>query len=821
MAQNNTEQENSLNIKDLVFACLRRWKWFVLSVAVCLFIAIAYIVRYQPEYSRSAEVLIKDDNQRRSLSSSIEGMTDFSLFQSKSSVYDEIKAFGARSTMQEVVRRLHLTIDYSTPKRFREQVLYANTLPVMVQLPDVTDMQSAYFEIHYKSGNNVELNNFVLNKEKLSGKVSGTLEVGDTLTLDSPIGKVVLNATKTPNPSIKQINVRKTSIYAAVSRYRGELSTAIADKQSRVITLSVKDRSIARAEDILNTLIGVYNENWVNDKNQIARSTSTFINDRLEVIEDELSNVDSDVSSYKSQQMIPDVATAGTMYMQQSNQIRNQQQELGNQLYMAKYIRNYLTNADRSNQVLPASLGGNAGGLENQIKEYNEKLLYRNNLANSTSPENPLVQEMDEQLGGMRNAIVSSVDNQITALNTQMGSLQRAGAQTAARISANPNQAKYLLSVERKQAVKQAIYLFLLQKREENELNQAFTAYNTRIIDTPSGALGPVAPKKNMIILVALMLGILIPLAIIYMIETFYNKVRGKDDLKSITAPFLGEIPFAFEQPSWGTRLWRKITRKEETVNDPIVVKPGNRNVINEAFRVLRTNLEFMTTGENKVIAVTSFNPGSGKSFTTVNLAVALAIKDKKILIVDGDLRHASMSSFFGKPHTGISNYLSKKTDDLNSLIIKSDKYKTLDYIAVGPIPPNPTELVADARFGQAIDTLKKKYDYILIDCPPVDIVADTQIIDKSADMTIFLVRAGMLDKSMLPELEDAYKSGKYRNLAVILNGTEMVSGGRYGYRYGYKYGYHYGYYGGHGGYGYYGSDKDSKDENGGGNTLI
>ena len=806
MAQNNTEQENSLNIKDLVYACLRRWKWFVLSVAVCLFIAIVYVVRFQPQYSRTAEVQIKEDNQRRSLSSSIEGMTDFSLFQSKSSVYDEIKAFGARSTMREVVRRLHLDIDYSKPLRFREQVLYANTLPLNVQLPDLTDMESAYFEINLQPEGKIKLKNFIYNGEKVSGSADGVLNEGDTISVESPIGNIILIGTKTPNPEVKQINVRKSTLYAAVGRYRSELSTAISDKMSRVITLTVKDRSIPRAEDILNTLIGVYNENWVRDKNQIARSTSLFINDRLEVIEDELSNVDSDVSSYKSQQMIPDVATAGTMYMQQSAQIRNQQQELGNELYMAKYIRNYLTNEEDKTKVLPASLGGKGSGLENQIKEYNEKLLYRNNLANSTSAENPLVKEIDQQLNGMRTAIVSSVDNQITNLNSQMGTLNRASAQTSARISANPNQAKYLLSVERKQAVKQAIYLFLLQKREENELNQAFTAYNTRIIDTPSGGFGPVAPKKNMIYLVALMLGILIPLAIIYLIETFYNKVRGKDDLKSITAPFLGEIPYAFEKPSWGTRLWHKIIGKKEAENDPIVVKPGNRNVINEAFRVLRTNLEFMTSGENKVIAITSYNPGSGKSFTAVNLGVALAIKDKKVLIVDGDLRHASMSSFFGKPHTGISNYLSKRTDDLNSLIIKSDKYKTLDYIPVGPIPPNPTELIADARFAQAIDTLKRDYDFILIDCPPVDIVADTQIIDKSADMTIFMVRAGLLDKDMLPELEDNYKSGKYRNLAIILNGTEMASNGRYGYRYGYKYGYHYGHYG------YYGSDKDSKN---------
>ena len=800
MSQNNFVQENSVNIKDLVFACLRRWKWFALSIAICLFIALIYIVRQQPQYFRFAQVLIKEDSQRRSVNS-VSGMTDFSLFNTRSSVYDEIMVFGARSTMMEVVKRLHLDVDYSTPGRFHENVLYANSLPLRVLFPSLKDTEKAYMEIDIKGEGNLELSNFQYNGDKVSGKVEGKLNCSDTLSLETPIGEVIVLGSAVKNDKLNKIIVRKSSIYSAVSRYLGELSTSFADKQSRIINLSVRDRSIARAEDILNTLIGVYNENWVKDKNQVAKSTSLFIKDRIAVIEDELSNVDSDVSSYKSKNLVPDVNAAGTMYMEQSNAIRNKESELGNQLYMAKYMRNYLSNDISKTNVLPANFGANGSGLENQIKEYNEKLLYRNNLANSTSSENPIVKDIDASLAGMRDAIVSSVDNQITSLNAQIGALQRAGAQTSSKIAANPNQAKYLLTVERQQAVKQAIYLFLLEKREENELSQAFTAYNTRIIDPPAGVFAPVAPRKKMILMMALFLGFLIPLMIIYLKEMFYNKVRGKEDLKAVTAPFLGEIPYAFERFGWTKKLWNKITGKKEEEKSPMVVEPGNRNVINEAFRVLRTNLEFMSTSEeHNVVAITSFNPGSGKSFCSINLAVSLAIKNKKVLIVDGDLRHASMSSFFGKPSKGISNYLSKRTDDINSLILTSSKYPNMQYLPVGPIPPNPTELIADERFSKAIDSLKKNYDYVLVDCPPVDIVADTQIIEKSVDRTVFIVRAGLLDKGMLSELEDNYKSGKFKNLAVILNGTEVVSSGRYGYKYGYKYG-----------YGYYGSDKDNK----------
>lgn len=562
--------------------------------------------------------------------------------------------------------------------------------------------------------------------------------------------------------------------------------------------MTFRDVCIQRAEDILNTVIAVYNENWIKDKNQIAVSTSMFINDRLGVIESELGHVDENISTFKSENLLPDVQAASQLYMTERSQAQSQILTLNTQLSMARYIRNYLTAASSRNQLLPANSGLESANIENQISEYNNLQLQRNNLVANSSEQNPLVVDMDESLRSMRRSIVSSVDNLITTLNTQIHSLEKSDQRATERIAANPSQAKYLLSVERQQKVKESLYLFLLQKREENELSQAFTAYNTRVITPPTGSMIPTAPVKKNILLVGFALGLLIPVVIVFLQETLNTRVRGKKDLENLSIPFVGEIPLYGKIRRSGL-FRKKVTPLTET---RVVVKEGSRDVVNEAFRVLRTNLEFVS-GENskgQVILMTSFNPGSGKTFLTVNIAATLAIKGKRVLVIDGDLRRGSTSVYVGSPHHGLSNYLAGKVQRIEDVIVPASETVRFDVLPIGTIPPNPTELLAGERLQTLLTYFRTRYDYILIDCPPIEMVADTHIIGKYADRTIFVVRAGLLERSMLPELEVLYTEHKFKNMAVLLNGTE----GNGSYRYGYRYGYHYGY----GSSYYYGNEK-------------
>ncbi len=457
---------------------------------------------------------------------------------------------------------------------------------------------------------------------------------------------------------------------------------------------------------------------------------------------------------------------------------------------MARYIRNYLTDETNKFHLLPANSGIENASISTQISEYNNQLLERNSLVSHSSVKNPLVKEMDASLHALRSALVTSIDNQLVALNAQIKSQQNYSGQVTSQIASNPNQAKYLLSVERQQKVKESLYLYLLQKREENELSQAFTAYNTRIITMPGGSMVPTAPVKKNILLVAFALGLLIPVVIIFMMENMNTVVRGRKDLENLTIPFVGEIPLGFHKK-------KKFSRKAQEQKTAVVVKEKSRNVINEAFRVVRTNLEFMQNKESEshVIMITSANPGSGKTFISFNLAASLGIKGKRILAIDLDLRKGSLSQYAGRPKKGISDYLASDMKNIKDVIVKPSEDAKIELIPVGTVPPNPTELLFSERLEKLIADLRKEYDYIFIDCPPVEIVADAAIISKLADMTLFIVRAGLLDRSMLPEIEKFYTDKKYKNMSLILNGTDGGSG-RYGYKYGYKYGYHYGYAG-------------------------
>ena len=785
------QQDDFLRIQDLLYLCLARWKWFVLSLMVTIGVATVYLLRTPAVYTRTASVLIKEDSKGKSVSSDLESFSEFGLFQSGTNVNNELITFQSPALMTEVVKRLRLDMNYFVPGKFHRQVAYGLTLPVDVTINDLPENESAGFTLKIQPDGTLYLSDFIRNGTDLDEKdVKGSLL--DSIT--TPLGKIIIHTT--PNyvkGEAYTLYVGKSSLYNAVNSCSSNLSVSLNSEKASVIDLSFKDNSTQRAEDVLSMLISVYNENWVKDKNQIAVSTSMFINERLGVIERELGNVDEDISSYKSEHLLPDVQAASSMYMAQSSEANAQILSLNNQLYMTRYIRNYLANDANRTQLLPANSGIESANIESQIAEYNKQLLQRNSLVANSSTENPLVVDMDQALASMRGAIIRSIDNQIVTLNSQIKSLRQTEQQTTSRIAANPTQAKYLLSVERQQKVKEALYLFLLQKREENELSQAFTAYNTRIVTPPHGSMLPTSPVHKNIFMVAFALGLLIPIVIIFMRENMNTRVRGRKDLENLTIPFIGEIPLF-------TRKKKGILGKKPQEVKAVVVKEGNRDIINEAFRVLRTNLEFMT-GKDKtsnVIIMTSFNPGSGKSFLTMNIAMSLAIKGKKVLVIDGDLRHASASSYIDSPDKGLSDYLGGRIDNLDEIIVPDPKHKSMDILPVGTIPPNPTELLFDERLKQTIDTVREQYDYVLIDCPPVELVADTQIIEKLADRTIFVVRAGLLERSMLSELEKIYDEKKYKNMSLILNGTEG-SGGRYGYCYGYRYGYGSGYH--------YGSD--------------
>lgn len=784
--------DDFLRIQDLFVLCLAKWYWFVISLAILLGAATIYLLKTPPVYTRSASLLIKEDGKSGSGNEAAGVLGDIDIFRTSTNISNEMLSMQSPAVMYEVVKRLHLDVNYTTDGRFYNPVIYGSDNPYEVTLFDLGDSESASFTIRPEKDGRVKLTDFTRNGKDADG--DATTALNDTV--QSPLGRLIVSARPGSTAAPLTVYVSRTDLQSATTGYSSRLTVALNDEKSTVVNLTLQDVCIQRAEDVLNTLISVYNENWVKDKNQIAVSTSMFINERLGVIERELGNVDEDISSYKSENLLPDVQAAASMYMTESSETNAKIQALNTQLSMTRYIRSYLTGTANRNQLLPANSGIENSGIEKQISEYNTMQLRRNDLVANSSENNPLVVDMDHSLRSLRDAIIRTLDNYVTTLNTQLRALQQSARQTTARIAANPSQGKYLLSVERQQKVKESLYLFLLQKREENELSQAFTAYNTRVIMPPSGSMAPTAPAKRNILLIAFVVALIIPIVIIFLRESMNTRLRGRKDLESLTLPFVGEIPLAMSKKKKGSS-------DKKSAENSIVVHEGSRDIVNEAFRVLRTNLEFMTDKEQQsnVILLTSFNPGSGKSFLTMNIAVSLAIKQKKVLVIDGDMRHGSTSAYIGSPHTGLSDYLSGHVNKLQDILVTDPQHANLQFLPVGTIPPNPTELLFSDRLKQIIQAARGRFDYIFIDCPPIEMVADTQIIAQLADRTLFVVRAGLLERSMLPELQRIYDEKKYKNMAIILNGT-AGSGGRYSYRYGYRYGYHYGYGSGS----YYGS---------------
>lgn len=774
--------DDFIRIQDLWSMFVPKWYWFAISLFITLTIAVLYLLSTPPIYTRTAAILVKDNSKSSSSTSAMNDFSDLGIFKSNTNINNELLTLKSPTLMTEVVNRLGLNETFTIRKGLKNVDLY-KVSPVTITFCDKTEVPLS-FTIKFSSKEAFAISELEISGEDIGETLSA--QMGDSIQTSA--GIMIVSPTQEFTDAFIGTSIRyvRGSVRAAVDTYSNALVAELGNEDATIINLSINDTSIRKAEDILNTLIEVYNENWIRDKNQIAVSTSQFISDRLGVIESELGHVDENISSYKSEHLLPDVQAASSLYMAQSAENNKELSTLNNQLSTAQYIRREL-NTKQLDQTLPANSGIVSANIETQISEYNNLVLDRNRLIANSSEKNPLVKNMASSLQSMQRTIIQSVDNLIVSLNTQIRSLRRQEEATTNRLASNPNQAKYLLSVERQQKVKEELYLYLLQKREENELSQAFTAYNTRLITAPRGSMFPTAPRKMNILLVAFAVGLLVPAVGIFMKENMNTKVRGRKDLENLSIPFIGEIP----QYSGTKKKWWEFKHRKRQDMKIIVVNEGNRNIINEAFRVLRSNMDFMASKDNNqhVFVLTSFNPGSGKSFLAINIAISFAIKKKKILVIDGDLRHRTVSSYVDSPNKGLSDYLNNQIEDWKEIIVSYKGYTNLHILPIGTIPSNPTELLEDSKLSMLIEALRPEYDYIFIDCPPVDIVADAQIIEKWADRTIFVVRSGLLDRSMLSELENMYTGKRFKNLSMILNGTEST-GGRYGYRYGYHYGY-------------------------------
>lgn len=791
------DDENELSFRDIWYLCAGHWHWFILSIVLCLGIAVFYLLSTPKVYQRTAAIMLNEGGKLRSNEG--EEIDDFGLFQTKSSVQNEIIAFTSPTLMQDVALQMHTEVNYWADGLFHDELLYGKDLPLNTLFPDLGDSQTASCKVSLSADGTLRLTDFTYNGQKQDGVFTSRLFTSsleaDTI-LDTPAGQIIL----LPTPyyakgQTAEFRVERGTIREAIQFVNKHFTAASRGKDNSVIDLTFEDVSTHRAEDILATIIALYNKKWVQDRNQIAVATTRFIGERLNVIEQELGDVESNISEFKSDNLLPDANAAASMYMNQAQNATQQIAQLSNQLYMSRYIKQYVLDPSNQDQLLPANAGIQGANVNSIIAQYNAKQLQRNNLLANSSANNPVIQDLSAQVNELRSNLIASVDNEILSLQTQINSFRRAQSQSTAQLADNPNKQQYLLSVERQQKVKESLYLFLLQKREENELSQAFTAYNTRVITSPTGSDDPKAPDSQKILLIAFLVGVVIPISILLLRELLNTKVRGRLDLEKLTVPVVGELP---EMP-----ILQNGKKNEHRKLRTLVVKPGERDVINESFRIVRANLSYMvgpqSNAKAKVILVSSLNPCSGKTFISANLAAAFAIQHSKVALVDLDLRKCSTSHFLSHIQTGLTDYLNQREEDWHKIIHPltvgdGTESLSIDMIPVGHRVPNPSELLQSPLLKEMIDGLKAEYDYILLDCPPAQIVADVGVVKPLAELTLFIVRVGVMERSGLKVIEQFYKDKTYNNLAVLLNGAELHKGKYGSYRYGYGYGYNYSY---------------------------
>ncbi len=769
-------------------SCMRNWYWFVISLIACWTIAYLYTKSQPKRYSASALILIKTKDSAQGTQS--QAFSDMGIKTGMNYLPNEMFKLRSTKLMENVVTALNLNVQYYGHVFLRDVNIYNSSPIEVVPLREITS--GFTLTVVPKGGDEFDF------KEGVEGGWKHAKFGNKINTAHGPV-----TITKTSHMTDKstyedfKVIVKVNTTRAVAHSMVANLSVALANKTSDVTNLVLTGENADMCRDALDELIIAYNQDAINDKNMVARSTEAFIADRIEALSKDLSGVDSQVAALKVS------AANSAIYADPGTSLRYAEgsADVDMQLSLATFIRDHLSSM-KGHQLIPSNTGIANTGIEEQIAQYNEQMLKYQKIAGTSSAENPVMVELNNTLNSIKASIMQGLNNYINTLVMRQGQARSQARVATGSMIAVPSQEKAITEVTRQQKIKEQLYLYLLNKREENALQLAITEPNAKVIESASASSTPIYPMPQRNMLIGLLAGLLIPAGILYGIFWYYSldtMVHTRRDIEEVCSlPVLGELP----------------SKKGKNIDKEIVVTENGRDNLSEAFRIVRSNLMYLIDKRNfegTVIQFTSTMSGEGKSFVAINLALACAHDGKRVIAIDLDLRKGRFSYYLGLTghHDGVSAYLAGKIDDIKSIIVHSGLHENLDVIQVGSIPPNPTGLLSSSRLRHLIAELKKEYDYVILDTVPYQVIADAAIINRNVDLTVYIVRDNKIDKRYFEELEQIVNDGKINNLTVLINDIK-IDKKRYGYG-----GYGYGSYGyGYGGYGYgytsdYYNDKD------------
>ena len=800
-------KEENIDIKELLFKYVIHWPWFVGAVVACLIAAWIYLYMSTPVYNISATVLIKDDKKGGSagMLSGLESLGLDGMISPSQNIDNEIEVLRSKTIVKEVVENLGLYISYTDEDEFPSKNMY-KTSPVQVSLtPQEADLleEPMIVEMTLQPQGSIDVNveigddEYQKHFEKLPAVFpthKGTLaffQTPDSILPSKKASEEIVGVERT----VRNITATINKPLAVAKGYCGNMTIEPTSKTTSVAVISLKNSNVQRGKDFINKLLEMYNINTNNDKNEVAQKTAEFINERISIISKELGSTEKDLESFKRGAGITDLTSDAQIALTGSAEYEKKRVENQTQINLLQDLQKYMQN--EGYEVLPSNIGLQDVNLSAAINRYNDVLVERKRLLRTSTENNPTIINLDTSIHAMKENVQVSLDRVLRGLFITKADLDREANRYSRRISEAPGQEREFVSIARQQEIKAGLYLMLLQKREENAITLAATANNAKIIDDAIADEAPVSPKGKMIYLVALVLGVGIPVGVIYMLELTKFKIEGRADVEKLTSvPIIGDIPLTDEKQG------------------AIAVFENQNNLMSETFRNIRTNLQFMLENDKKVILVTSTVSGEGKSFISANLAISLSLLGKKVVIVGLDIRKPGLNKVFNIPRkgVGITQYLANPEKNLMDLVQLSDVSKNLYILPGGSVPPNPTELLARDGLDKAIEMLKKNFDYVILDTAPVGMVTDTLLIGRVADLSVYVCRADYTHKNEYTLINELAENNKLPNLCTVINGLDLKKR-KYGYYYGYgKYGKYYG-YGKRYGYGYgYGEQTHDKE---------